>query len=266
MGAIASGGARVLNRGIIQALQIDEASVDRIAQIEEREIRRREALYRGAAAAPVDVKNRTVVVVDDGLATGSTMRAAVAALRSLDARRIVVAVPVAAPETCAEMANEADEVVCATTPEPFQAVGLWYEDFSQTSDEEVIELLDAARRRIIRSVIPPERWSEFAESYGAEHRAWLADISVAEPDGRERVVVHARPLEEIRLTGDAVRIALAGGDSWVAERPSTMAALDDAEGRHVGLAVDSRDGRRVVLAFRSPARPEMLDGYVPARG
>jgi predicted phosphoribosyltransferase len=143
MGAIASGGVRVLNEDSIRYLGIPEAWVDEVAAREERELRRREEAYRDGRPEP-DVRGKTVILVDDGLATGSTMRAAVAAVRQLGPARVVVAVPVGAPETCGEFRREADDVVCAREPEPFYAVGAWYEDFSQTSDEEVRELLAQA--------------------------------------------------------------------------------------------------------------------------
>jgi len=143
MGAIATGGVRVLNEDVVRALAIPEEWIEIITAEEEQELRRREQLYRDDRP-PLDVRGRTVILIDDGLATGSTMRAAIAALRELGPSRIVVAVPVAARETCEEFQAEVDEVVCAATPEPFRAVGLWYEDFSQTSDEEVHDLLASA--------------------------------------------------------------------------------------------------------------------------
>lgn len=143
MGAIASGGVRVLNEEV--AIYFDEAAIDAVATREQEELKRRERLYRGDRPAP-DVRGRTVILVDDGLATGSTMRAAATALRKMQPAKIIVAVPVAAPETCDEFRSEVDEVVCAVTPEPFMAVGRWYEDFSQTSDEEVRHLLEKAAR------------------------------------------------------------------------------------------------------------------------
>jgi len=145
MGAIASGGARVLNRGLLERLRIPMEMVERVAADEERELARREQAYRGAHAPPA-VRGRTVILVDDGLATGATMHAAAAALRQLGPARIVVAVPVGAPSTCEDFRDDADEIVCAETPEPFLAVGQWYEDFSQTSDEEVRHLLESSRR------------------------------------------------------------------------------------------------------------------------
>ena len=140
MGAIASGGVRVLNREVLDELNISEAQIDAAAEREGLELQRREQRYREGRPPP-DVRGRTVILVDDGLATGTTMRAAVAALRQQEPARIVVAVPVGAVESCDDLADEADEVICARTPEPFRAVGLWYRDFAQTSDEEVRELL-----------------------------------------------------------------------------------------------------------------------------
>ena len=143
MGAIATGGVRVVNDEVVRRLGVPEAMIDEVAAEELKELKRRERSYRADRSAP-NVKDRTVILVDDGLATGSTMRAAVAALRLLHPAWIVVAVPVGAADTCATLAEEADEVVCVSMPEPFYAVGSWYEDFGQTSDEEVRALLDAA--------------------------------------------------------------------------------------------------------------------------
>ncbi len=148
MGAIASGGVRVLNDGVVRGLSIPEHVVEAVAQAEAAELERRETAYRGARP-PLDVRRRTVVLIDDGLATGATMRAAVHALRVRRAARIVVAVPVGAPATCHMLAAEADDLICAMAPEPFLAVGYWYEDFAQTTDTEVQALLSsvsAARR------------------------------------------------------------------------------------------------------------------------
>lgn len=140
MGAIASGGVRVLNENIVAYLDIPDSIIETIAANELSELERRERAYRGDRPPP-DVQNRDVILIDDGLATGSTMRAAAAALRKQGPKRIIVAVPVSARQTCDEFRSEVDEVVCAVTPEPFRGVGLWYEDFSQTTDEEVSELL-----------------------------------------------------------------------------------------------------------------------------
>ena len=146
MGAIASGGVRVLNRDVVAMLRIPEDVICAAAARELKEIERRETLYREGRPKP-DVRQRSVVLVDDGLATGSTMRAAARALRRLGPDQIVIAAPVGAVETCQELREDADEVICVATPEPFSAVGEWYEDFSQTTDEEVrILLADASRR------------------------------------------------------------------------------------------------------------------------
>lgn len=143
MGAIASGGVRVLNEEVVRAADVDMPTVARVAAEEQRELERREREYRGDRPL-LDVQGRTVILVDDGLATGTTMRAAALALQQQNPRRLVVAVPVAARETCEELRRDVDEIVCACMPEPFYAVGLWYQDFSQTTDEEVRELLARA--------------------------------------------------------------------------------------------------------------------------
>ncbi len=144
MGAIASGGVRVLNHDVLSYIKIPDEEIDRVAADELRELERRERLYRGARP-PLDVRDRIVIVVDDGLATGSTMRAAVKALRQKGPKQIVVAAPVGARETCDSLGDEVDVLcVCALTPEPFQAVGLWYANFQQTTDDEVRNLLARA--------------------------------------------------------------------------------------------------------------------------
>jgi len=145
MGAIGSGGVLVLEPGVIEDLAIPPDVVADVAAREEWERLRREREYRDDRPEP-DVRGRTIILVDDGLATGSTMRAAVAALRKFQPARIVVAVPVAAPSACEDIAPEVDEIVCARTPETFRSVGWWYLDFSQTTDEEVRELLARAER------------------------------------------------------------------------------------------------------------------------
>jgi putative phosphoribosyl transferase len=145
MGAIASGGVRVLNDDVIQWYGIPAASIDAVAEREQRELERRELAYR-EGRQPTPIGGRVVVLVDDGLATGSTMRAAVTAVRQHEPVKIIVAVPVGSLDTCREFSAIADEIICARTPQPFSAVGQWYRDFSQTSDEEVRELLrDHAR-------------------------------------------------------------------------------------------------------------------------
>jgi putative phosphoribosyl transferase len=145
MGAIASGGVRIVSENVVEALGIPERVIATVAAAEAQELERRERVYREGRLFP-DLRGRTVILVDDGVATGSTMRAAAVALRSLGATRLVAAVPVAPRESCDAMREVVDEVVCARVPERFQAVGEWYEDFSQTSDEEVGELLRRGQR------------------------------------------------------------------------------------------------------------------------
>jgi predicted phosphoribosyltransferase len=140
IGAVASGGVRVLNDQIVDRLGIPSHLIDAVAAREQQELSRRERLYRGGRPPP-DVRGRTVIPVDDGPATGATMHAAIHALGQQQLARIVVAVPTTSPETCEEIRAEVDDVICAITPEPFHAVGLWYQDFSQTTDEEVRDLL-----------------------------------------------------------------------------------------------------------------------------
>ena len=144
MGAIATGSVRVLNEDVVDYLRISEDVIDTIAAQELKELRRREIAYRGNRPEP-DVKGKTAILIDDGLATGSTIRAAAQAIRQQEPARIVVAVPVSAPQTCDEYRIGVDEIVCAITPEPFYGVGQWYYDFSQTTDDEVRDLLQRAR-------------------------------------------------------------------------------------------------------------------------
>jgi predicted phosphoribosyltransferase len=140
MGAIATGDVGLLNEEVVRGLRIPPEVIDRVAAAERLELERRERAYRGDRPAP-EVRGKVVILIDDGLATGTSMRAAVAALRQMRPARIVIAVPISAASTCEELQGEVDEVVCAMTPEPFHAVGLWYEDFSQTGDDEVRDLL-----------------------------------------------------------------------------------------------------------------------------
>jgi len=140
MGAIASGGVRVLNYDVINSLGIDHQIIDEVTAKELRELQRRDRAYRGERPLP-EIKNRTVILVDDGIATGSTIRAAIAILRPQRPQRLIVAVPIAPPSTCEELQAEVDEIVCLAMPESLYAIGICYEDFSQTTDAEVRELL-----------------------------------------------------------------------------------------------------------------------------
>jgi predicted phosphoribosyltransferase len=146
MGAIATGGVLVLDESLVRRLGVSEEQIRGAVETELRELERREAAYRGGREPP-QLEGKTVILVDDGLATGASMRAAALAVRKYNPQRVVVAVPVASEQTCDEFRDDVDDVVCAVTPRPFHAVGLWYEDFSQTSDEEVSELLARANER-----------------------------------------------------------------------------------------------------------------------
>ncbi|MGA7710067.1 MAG: phosphoribosyltransferase [Acidobacteriaceae bacterium] len=143
IGAIASGGARLLNAAIIRSLHLPPEQVEAVTQEETKELERREHLYRGDRAAP-DFEGHTLIIVDDGIATGSSMRVAVAALRQKNPRKLIVAIPVAPFAVCKQLKHEADAVVCLSTPSDFYAVGEWYRDFSQVSDATVRDLLDRA--------------------------------------------------------------------------------------------------------------------------
>jgi predicted phosphoribosyltransferase len=147
LGAIATGGVRVLNDEVRREIDLPDDVIDALAQREALELRRRELHYRGERPVPT-IRGQIVILIDDGLATGATMRAAALALRQMEPAKLIVAVPVAAPQTCEALRRKADQVVCLSTPDPFVAVGAWYDDFSQTSDEEVTDLLEQARRRL----------------------------------------------------------------------------------------------------------------------
>jgi predicted phosphoribosyltransferase len=160
IGALASGGVRVLDLDLIRVTGVSDEDLELITAAEKVELERRERLYRGDNPFP-DLTGKTVLLVDDGLATGSTMRAAAVALRQEGPARVIVAVPVASPETCESLREVADDVVCAETPEPFRAVSLWYDDFSQTTDDEVHEL-------IAKTITNDER--SFASSAGPSYQ------------------------------------------------------------------------------------------------
>jgi predicted phosphoribosyltransferase len=159
MGAISAGGVRVLNKEVIDAFVVSPEVIDHIAEREQRELERQEDAFRQGRPSP-EITGRTVILADDGLATGSTMRAAVRALRQQHPQRLVVAVPVGAIETCEAMQNEADDVVCAITPDDFTAVGAWYEDFSPTTDQGVRNLLEEAAMRAISDKVLPQGYPD----------------------------------------------------------------------------------------------------------
>ena len=201
MGAIASGGIRVLNQDIVSSLGISEDVIERVAAREHAELERRMKAYRGERAWP-SVEGKRVILVDDGVATGATMRAAIAALRSQAPAKVIVAVPVAPFDTLARLRGEADEVVCLATPEPFRAIGLWYSSFPQLSDEEV--------RRVLS-----ERWAEHDAAAGANEGAQAPRRAKASGNGRAANrngtrKLAARPTHEEEVTIRAGSVALEG--------------------------------------------------------
>jgi putative phosphoribosyl transferase len=171
MGAIAAGGVQVLHDELVEQLQVPPGVIERVAEAEREELKRQQLVFRQGRAPP-DVTGRTVILVDDGLATGSTMRAAVAALKAQQPKRIVMAVPVGSDDTCEEFSREVDEAICAAQPQDFRAVGVWYRDFSPTSDREVQNLL--------------------AEAEHGRHAAWATTIE-AKTAGTETAYIERRP-------------------------------------------------------------------------
>jgi putative phosphoribosyl transferase len=164
-GAIASGGVRVLNEDVVRAIPHAEEAIEAVTVRETAELERREQLYRAGRPAP-ELRDRVVILIDDGLATGATMRAGVKALRQSGAAKIIVAVPVGPPDTCREIEGQADETICLSTPAFFQAVGQYYEDFSQTSDEDVRELLARAAQQL--SALGGQRHEQHEHKQGQE--------------------------------------------------------------------------------------------------
>jgi erythromycin esterase-like protein/predicted phosphoribosyltransferase len=214
MGAIAEGGVEVLSDHLIRDLGIPEAAVQHVAVRERLELDRRDTLYRQGRSRP-SIKGRTVVVVDDGLATGASMQAAVLALRKLEPARVVVAVPVGALETCERLRQEADEVVCAETPEPFRAVGLWYRRFDQTTDDEVRQLLArpfeghdpiaAVRRHAIVLDGGAHDYDSLIDAIGAARIVMIGEASHGTHEFyRERALITQRLIEEKGFAGVAV--------------------------------------------------------------
>jgi putative phosphoribosyl transferase len=151
-GAVASGGVRVLDQEIVEAAQISDSEIELIAARERKELERRERAYRGERL-PLDVRGKTVIVVDDGIATGSSIRAGIRALRKMNPARLVIAVPVAPASTCRRLEHEVDELVCLQAPSSFVAIGVFYDDFSQVSDKEVTDLLHRSMRPPTQSLV-----------------------------------------------------------------------------------------------------------------
>jgi putative phosphoribosyl transferase len=248
MGAIASGGARALNEELLRSAPLPPEVIEEVAAREEVELRRRELLYRGERP-PLDPAGRTLILVDDGVATGSSMRAAVAALRTLGAEQIVVAVPVAPPQTCEILAREADEVVCLRTPRPFYAVGLWYSDFSEVTDEQVRDLLATFARGTV------ERPFSFAAG-GA-----TLEGSIAEPAGARGIVLFAHGSGSSRFSPRNHLVA-----STLQERGLATVLVDlltaeeeeaDRRGAHLRFDVGLLGGRVLAAMDRVSADEEV---------
>ena len=244
MGAIAAGGVQILNRGLIRDLGIPAALVEQVAVRERLELDRRDAAYRGGRRPPV-VRDRTIILVDDGLATGSTMQAAITALRPQGPARIVVAAPVGARETCGALRGSADEVVCASMPEPFSAVGLWYEDFSPTTDEEVKRLLasapgkgpaptqnggretaDLVRERAIPLRGDPDQYDALLEGIGDARIVLLGEATHGTHEFyRERAFITRRLIAEKGF--DAVAVEADWPDAYRVNRYARGASTDE---------------------------------------
>ncbi|ABC27584.1 predicted phosphoribosyltransferase [Hahella chejuensis KCTC 2396] len=191
MGAIASGGAIVMNDDVVNIHHISEDDIAIVREREEKELRRRDLAYRGDRPMP-EIKGRCVIVVDDGMATGATMKAGVAALRGMQPERIVVAIPVAPRDTVTELKAMVDEVVCLDTPEPFYAIGGCYTDFGQTSDKEVTDILQAAWAQEATNAdeephsLEKTSWTEYCRQFSHEHHGWLVSFREEEPAAKQR--------------------------------------------------------------------------------
>ncbi len=286
MGAIASGGVRVLNEDVIRSYRIADEAIAAVAREEQAELERRERLYRGDRPWP-PLQGRWVVLVDDGLATGATMKAAIQAVRAQSPAGITVAVPVAPPETVRALKGMVDEVVCPLQPKAFYAIGQWYLDFSQTSDQEVREILAwfaapapsepaAPPWRPVETEIPADERASWLQSFALAHHGWLADVVRVPTDRLERegmaaaadgeVLARELPLKEIDYEagagGGRLRLVLGtGGARRTVEVADLTRLLGERLGEaDAGLRADGADGGSVLLRFRAPARPEALDG------
>lgn len=195
MGAIASGGVRVLNDDVVHMLGISDEEINKVAAHEQQELERRERLYRGDRPT-YEVRGRTVILVDDGIATGATMRAAVAAVRQRQPARIVIAVPAAAASICEELAAEVDELVCVIRPEAFFAVGFWYENFSQTTDEEVRTLLEQAMHE---QAVKPREPRRAPGTKGHEKKARVASPTQHKRHRIRQRLISSTSNEEVHL-------------------------------------------------------------------
>jgi putative phosphoribosyl transferase len=283
MGAVASGGVRVLNERVCREMGIARNEIEEATARERRELERREAEYRGERPAPA-LENKIVILVDDGLATGSTMRAAARAAREHAPARLVIAVPVAPAETCEELRAEADEMVCLSKPGGFRAVGQWYEDFSQTTDEEVRRILERSAEPSAAPAagsaadptreIPPADWSKFFDDLSRRHSGWLASVEVIGESVGAQTEVRDLPLLGVVVDaarrGSEITILFGSGlDSPIRHavpQARRVYLQTTAEGADAAIEIESRSGHRTILTFRAPALPEMVNGLARATG
>jgi putative phosphoribosyl transferase len=285
MGAVATGGILYLNHDVIQALHIDSTAISVVSAIEEEEIKRRERVYRGDLS-PLHVQGKTIILVDDGLATGSTMRAAIAALRQRKPERIVVAVPAGALDVCKEIGQEADEAVCAAMPESFHAVSQWYAEFKQTTDEEVRDLLSRSSQSAsvsiavngdtiqgdLARVANARGMVIFSHGSGSSRKSprnryvagvlnqqgiatLLVDLLTEEEEVRDNQTL------EHRFDIDLLAERLVGATDWVVEHPVLSALPAGYFGASTGAAaalVAAAERRKIVQAIVSRGgRPDL---------
>lgn len=280
MGAIASGGVRILNESVIGSFGIPDAVIYRVAEREAEELARRERAYRGRHAS-VAAAGKTAILVDDGLATGSSMRAAVRAVRAQGPARIVVAVPVGAQETCAALAQEADQVVCASTPPDFSAVSQWYEHFEQTSDDEVQELYEkGARRREIAAAlagtqegsnmatreIPRESWRSFFDSLTRQHEGGetvtleIMDDAIGNQTEANRLLFLGISAD-LRPDGDLISVMMSSRDgdhvTRLIQHPKRVWVEDNEAGAGRAVQIEAADGVRTLLRLEGATRESL---------
>jgi len=285
MGAIATGGEQVLNNYIIKSLGISQEQIDRVAEKERQELERRQRLYRGNRPW-VELENRCVILVDDGLATGSTMKVAIRALRKQNPAEIIVAVPVAPRDTIEDLRTLVDNIVYLETPEPFSSIGQWYTDFEQVSDDEVIDRLTESWQRqesrnqnpILRHVqIAETEWPGFLAEFSLAHHGWLLTLAtiptrdlIAHLDRFREFwspVSDQLSLHNIEILESAggvceVLISTGEGDSRDLSRINGVINIFriQLDGGHQGLRIDDNAGSSTLLWFRIPAYPETMNG------
>ncbi len=286
MGAIAAGGLRLLNEDVVRYLRPSASTIAAVTAKEQIELERRMRAYRGTRA-PLQFESRTVILVDDGLATGSTMRAAIAALRQQNPARLVVAVPVAPLATYYEIKAQVDEMVAIYLPENLQSVSGWYEDFSQTTDEEVCQLLAQATPRrtavmegnpsplasrhgqeggsiMATKEIPRDQWVEFFDGFSKRHEGWLATIEVLQSDIGAQTEAERLPFvgisADVKDNENRLEIRLGNqpnsGITHAITSPTCVQVKQNEEGEDEALEIESSDGEITLLRFRRTAKGE----------